>query len=195
MGIAILCCFAFLAGFIDAMVGGGGLIQLPAMFLLLPELSLVNTLASNKTASFLGTSVATVRYLKRVEIDWRHLLPTIISALVGALLGALLVSTFHKEYFMPFIITALVLVLLFTLFNKNLGLMHKANHVKPNMAYLYGIGTGLVIGLYDGLIGPGTGSFLVFAFIVLFGYDFLHASAHAKIINCATNFSALAFFL
>ncbi|MEI8278203.1 MAG: TSUP family transporter [Bacteroidota bacterium] len=194
MVILLLCCFAFMAGFIDAMVGGGGLIQLPAMFILQPHLSLVQTLATNKTASFFGTSVATVRYIKRVQMDWNHLLPAIISAFVGSMGGAMLVSHFHKEYFMPFIICALVLVLLYTIFKKELGLHHQYKALTKGRYYLYAIATGGLIGLYDGLIGPGTGSFLVFAFIMLFGFDFLHASANAKIINCVTNLSALLLF-
>ncbi len=186
---------AFFAGSVDAMVGGGGLIQLPAFFILQPQLNLIQTLASNKTASFLGTLTATVRFVKRVKIDWRHLLPAIISAFVGAFSGALMVSFIHKDQFMPFIITSLVLVLAYTVFRKNMGLHHNVKQLTATRYYIYAIGTGGLIGLYDGMIGPGIGSFLIFAFIVLFGYDFLHASANAKIINCVTNFSALSFFL
>lgn len=193
--LAALCGFAFLAGFVDAMVGGGGLIQLPAFFILQPQLSLVQTLASNKTASFLGTAVATVKYIRKVEINWRQLAPTIISALVGAFSGALMVSYVHKEQFMPFIITALIIVLLYTIFKKDLGLHHIDKQLTKGKYLAFSIGTGLVIGFYDGLIGPGTGSFLIFAFVMLFGYNFLYASANAKVINCVTNLSALSFFL
>ncbi len=189
-----LCCFGLLAGFIDAIVGGGGLIQLPAYFIFFPQLSLVQTLASNKTGSFLGTLVATLRFIKRVTIDWKHLMPAIIAAFAGAFSGALMVSYIHKEQFMPFIICSLVIVLAYTVFRKNLGLHHNVKKLTATRYYLYAIGTGGLIGLYDGMIGPGIGSFLIFAFIVLFGYDFLHASANGKIINCVTNFSALIFF-
>lgn len=192
--LLFLCVFAFLAGFIDAMVGGGGLIQLPAFFILQPHLSLVQTLASNKTASFFGTTVAAVRYLRRVEIDGKQLSVCIIAAFAGALGGALCVSYIRKEQFMPFIITALVFVLLYTLLKKELGLHHTDRQLSKSKYYLYALGTGGIIGFYDGLIGPGTGSFLIFAFVVLFGYNFLHASANAKLINCVTNLSALSFF-
>ncbi len=195
MSIFILCCFAFLAGFIEAMVGGGGLIQLPAFFLLMPHMSLVQTLATNKTASFFGTTVSAARYVKRVQINWKQLSPAIVAALVGAFSGALLVSYVHKEQFMPFIICVLILVLAYTIFKKELGLHHVDKSLSKNKYYAYAIGTGLVIGFYDGLIGPGTGSFLIFAFVVLFGYNFLNASANAKVINCVTNLSALSFFL
>jgi uncharacterized membrane protein YfcA len=96
---------------------------------------------------------------------------------------------------MPFIICILVLVLIYTIFKRELGLYHVDKSLSKNRHYLYALATGMGIGFYDGLIGPGTGSFLIFAFVVLFGYNFLHASANAKIINCVTNLSALSFFL
>lgn len=195
MAIAQLCGFAFLAGLIEAMVGGGGLIQLPAFFLLMPQLSLVQTFATNKTASFFGTTVSAARYMNRVKIDWKHLSPAIVAALIGSFSGALLVSFLHKEQFMPFIIAVLTLVLLYTIFKKELGLHHVDKLLSKKQYYLYAIGTGGIIGFYDGFIGPGTGSFLIFSFVVLFGYNFLHASANAKIINCVTNIAALSFFL
>lgn len=193
--LVILCIFAFVAGFVDAVAGGGGLIQLPAMFILQPHLSLVQTLATNKTASFAGTSVAVVRYIKKVTIDWQHLSPAIISALVASFAGALLVSFVHKEQFMPFIICALILVLAYTILKSQLGLHHAVKPLTRTRYFVYAIGTGGVLGLYEGLIGPGTGSFLLFAFITLFGYDFLHASANAKIINLTASSGALIFFI
>ncbi|MCB0698300.1 MAG: TSUP family transporter [Chitinophagales bacterium] len=193
--LAILCLFAFTAGFVDAVSGGGGLIQLPALFILQPQLTLVQTLATNKMSSFAGTSVAAVRYIKKVDINWRHLTPAIIASLVASFGGALLVSYIHKEQFMPFIITALVLVLLYTVFKKELGLRHDVKQHSKNRSVIYAAIVGGVLGLYEGLIGPGTGSFLIFAFITLFGYDFLHASANAKVINITANIGALLFFV
>jgi uncharacterized protein len=195
MLLALLCLFALMAGFIDAMVGGGGLVQLPAFFILQPHLSLVQTLATNKTASFFGTSVSAYRYVKRVKVNWRHLSVLIIAAFAGSFSGALLVSYIHKEQFMPFIIAALIIVLLYTLFKKELGLHHVEKQISDKRYYIYAIAIGLGIGFYDGLIGPGTGSFLIFAFVVLFGNNFLFASANAKVINVVTNISALSFFL
>jgi uncharacterized membrane protein YfcA len=96
---------------------------------------------------------------------------------------------------MPFIVGALALVLLYTIFKKDLGLHHVDKQLTKKQYYIYAILTGGGIGFYDGLIGPGTGSFLIFAFVVFFGYNFLNASANAKIINCITNISALSFFL
>lgn len=193
--ILALCAFAFLAGFVDAMVGGGGLIQLPALFILQPHLTLVQTLATNKTASFMGTFTAAVQYIRKVKIDWKHLLPIIISTAVAAFCGALMVSYIHKEQFMPFIITALSIVLLYSIFKKELGLHHAVKELSNRRYYFYAISIGLLLGFYEGLIGPGTGSFLIFAFVVLFGYNFLHASANAKIINCVSNIGALSLFI
>jgi hypothetical protein len=190
----LLCLFAFLAGFVDAMVGGGGLIQLPAFFLFQPQLTLVQTLATNKTASFSGTSLSAFHYLKKVKLNWKELIPGIIAAAVGAFSGALLVSFVHKEQFTPFLIIVLALVLVYTLLNKKLGL-HSTHTLSPQQHIRYSILTGLIIGLYDGCIGPGTGSFMVFAFVLLFGYTFVHAAANAKVLNCVTNASALTFFL
>jgi uncharacterized membrane protein YfcA len=190
-----LCFFAFLAGFVDAMVGGGGLIQLPALFILQPHLTLVQTLATNRTANFMGTAVAASRYIKRVQIDWRHLAPAIVTGFIGAFSGALLISYVQKEQFMPFIICILALVLLYTIFKKELGLHRVEKNLSQTKQYVYALLTGLIIGLYDGVIGPGTGSFLIFTFIVIFGYDFLHASTNAKVINCVTNIASLVFFI
>jgi uncharacterized membrane protein YfcA len=195
LSLLLLCIFSFVAGFVDAVVGGGGLVQLPAMFILQPHLTLIQTLATNKTANFMGTLVAATRYVKRVKIDWMHLLPIIITAFISSVGGAFLVSYIHKEQFMPFIICILVLLLIYTIFKKELGLHRTEKHLSRAKYYLYAILTGLLLGTYDGMIGPGMGSFLIFAFIVLFGYDFLHASANAKIINCTTNLAALGFFI
>lgn len=176
------------------MVGGGGLIQLPAFFLLQPHLTLVQTLATNKTASFAGTALSAFHYLRKVKPDWKELLPGALAAAAGAFSGALLVSLIHKEDFTPFLIAALTLVLAYTLLRKNLG-KAQTHTLPPRRHLVYSILTGLIIGVYDGCIGPGTGSFLVFAFVILFGYSFLHAAANAKVLNCVTNAAALSFFL
>lgn len=195
ISIAILCCFAFFAGFVDAMVGGGGLIQMPALFILQPQLSLVQTLATNKTASFLGTSVSAAQYIRKVAIDWRYLSPAIITSFVAAFGGALLVSYVRKEQFMPVIISALIIVLLYTIFKRQLGLHYVDKQLSKTQHYVYAIVTGAVLGMYEGLIGPGTGSFLIFIFIMVFGFNFLHASANAKIINWCASLGALVLFL
>ncbi len=184
-----------MAGFVDAIVGGGGLIQLPAMMILMPTFSLPQIMATNKTANFFGTSLAAYRYSKRVQINWKIVRPAIVFAFIGSYGGALLVSHIHKDAFMPYILVALVVVIIYTLFSAKLGLRHKEKNLSGLMYYIFSFLIGGCIGFYDGLIGPGTGSFMIFAFIMLFGYNFLHASAHAKILNCVTNIAALIFFL
>jgi len=195
MDLVLLCILGFLAGFIDAVVGGGGLIQLPAFLIFQPHLSLVQTLASNKTASFLGTTVAAVQYSKKVRIEWRRLSVIVVLAFVGAFGGALLVSFIRKEQFMPFIIGTLFFVLGYVIVRKKLGVERRARHISRSRYYVYAATVGLLIGFYEGLIGPGAGSFLVFAFVALFGDDFLHASAKAKIVNWVASLSALCFFI
>ena len=190
----ILCVFAFSAGFVDAVVGGGGLIQLPAMFVLQPQLSLVQTLATNKTASFCGTALSAFHYLKAVPLRWRALAPGIIAAALGAVSGAALVSLFRKEAFLPFILVVLVAVLAYTLLRRSFG-MHETKHLSPLRHTTCLLLTGLIIGIYDGLIGPGTGSFLVFAFVSVLGYSFVKAAASGKVLNCVTNAAALTLFI
>ena len=192
--IAALCIFAFLAGFVDAMVGGGGLVQLPAFFIFQPHLTLVQTLASNKTASFLGTSVAAVEFLKKVRIQWRQIAIILAAAFLSSVSGAFLVSQVRKEQFLPVIIIALIGVLTYTVYKRELGLHHTERHLSKRQKLLNSLATGGLIGFYDGLIGPGTGSFLIFAFVVLFGFNFLHAAANAKLVNLVTNIAALGFF-
>ncbi len=192
--IIIVCCFAFCAGLVDALVGGGGLIQLPAMFIFFPELTLAQTLATNKTAGFMGTVTAAVRYSKKIKMDWKKLTPLVFAAGTSAAVGAWLVSYLHKEQMMPFLIAALCMVLIYTLLNKNLGKNVVAKSYSEKKQIVYAVIMGFAIGLYDGMIGPGTGSFLIFGLILIFGFDFLNATAHAKIINCATNLGALLLF-
>ena len=190
-----LCLLSFLAGFVEAVVGGGGLIQLPAMFLLMPNLTLIETLATNKTANFFGTSVSAFQYAKKTSIDFIFLFPILVTAFISSFCGALLVSYIHKEQFMPVIIVVLSIVLVYTVIKKEFGAERKNKKITKTHYYIYALCTGSIIGLYDGLIGPGTGSFLVFSFILLFGFNFLQASANAKIINVVTNIAALFFFI
>lgn len=195
VSIIFLCFFAFTAGFVDAMVGGGGLIQLPALFILQPHLTLIQTLATNKTASFLGTTVSALQYIRKVKLNWQYLLPFIASAFIAGFGGALMVSYIHKEQFMPVIITALIVVLLYTIFKRQLGLHHIDKSLSKTQHYTYAIVTGTILGVYEGLIGPGTGSFLIFVFIVIFGLNFLYASANSKVVNWMASLGALILFL
>lgn len=194
MDLILLLFFGFLAGFIDAMAGGGGLIQLPALFIFQPQLGLAQTLATNKLAAVSGTAMATGQYLRRIRPDWSILRVGVILAFAGSFCGALAASRFRKETFTPFIIAALFVVFVYTLLNKQSGL-HPGKKL-PQTRALWAIALlGAGIGFYDGMIGPGTGSFLLFFFVTLFGLEFLQASVHAKVINLTTNIAALVFFI
>ncbi len=193
MEILFLCFFAFLAGFIDSIVGGGGLIQLPALLIFLPHLPIATLLGTGKVPSIAGTSVATWRYARNVQIPWTSVLPAAISAFVFSFLGARTVSLLDPALLRPLILVLLISVFIYTLVKKDLGAIH-APRLTPVAEKWYAIAIGTAIGFYDGFFGPGTGSFLIFAFVGLFGFDFLSASASAKTVNLATNLSALAYF-
>lgn len=194
MTLVLLCAFAFLAGLIDSVAGGGGLIQLPALLILLPELPIAMRLGTNKGASVAGTTAAMLTYLRRVRLDWRRLLPTALLAGVGSWGGAHVVSRLDDDVLRPFMLGLLIAVALYTLRQKNFGVAGRTLF-GPRLQTLAFLAIGLVIGFYDGFFGPGTGSFLIFAGVKLLGFDLLHASATAKVINVATNIAALAFFI
>ena len=183
----------FAAGWIDAVVGGGGLIQLPVM-LLVPGISPVQALATNKMGSIFGTTTSAVTFYRRVRPDLRTAIPMAVIALAGSFGGAILAATLPASVFKPIIVAALVAVALFTALRPNVGELTKLRH-DGHRHYLIASLIGGVIGFYDGMIGPGTGSFLIIALVSAMGYAFLEASAKAKIVNMATNAGALLFFL
>lgn len=192
--LAALCAFAFLAGFIDSVVGGGGLIQVPALFVLMPGIPPATLLGTNKGSSIWGTLAATIQYLRKVPFEWRATLPTALAALLFGYFGAQTVATVHAEFLRPLVLVMLVAVLVYTLWKKDLGQLH-APRLRPAQQLWIGLLTGAAIGFYDGFFGPGTGSFLIFAFVGLFGFSFLAASASAKVVNLITNGAALAYFI
>lgn len=189
-----LCGFAFVAGFIDAVVGGGGLIQVPALLLLMPEVPVATLLGTNKAASIWGTLSASIHYARHVAIPWRSVLPMAAASLVFGFAGARAVSLLDPNLLRPLVLAVLTLVLGYTLWKKDFGRLH-APRLGHLAQLLVGVGAGAAIGFYDGFLGPGTGSFLVLAFVGLFGFSFLHASASAKVVNVLTNLAALAWFV
>ncbi|ALI99421.1 hypothetical protein DC20_11155 [Rufibacter tibetensis] len=193
LDILYLCLFAFLAGLIDSVVGGGGLIQLPALFVFLPHVPVPTVFGTGKLSSIAGTSVSMWRYARNVEINWRALLPAAITAFVFSFLGARALSHFDAELLRPIILVLLISVAVYTFFRKDFGAIHAPKLAQAKEVW-YGVGVGLVIGFYDGFFGPGTGSFLMFIFVGIFGFNFLAASASAKVVNVATNLSALLYF-
>jgi uncharacterized membrane protein YfcA len=192
--IALLVLAALAAGFVDAVVGGGGLIQLPALLIGLPGASVVQIAATNKLASFCGTSISAATYFRRIRPDPRTFLPLMVAAFVGSFGGALVASLMPRSAFDPVILVALVLVGSYVWFKPSVGSLTKlrfsgGKHVSAVLV------SGLAVGFYDGAIGPGTGSFFVFALVGLLGYNFLEASAKAKLANWATNLAALVVFV
>ena len=184
---------AFGAGWVDAVVGGGGLLQLPAV-LLIPGITPVQALATNKLGSIFGTATSSVTYYRRARPDIRTALPMAAIALAGSFGGAAVATVLPASAFKPIIVVALLAVAIFTALKPQLGaatalrFSGRRHHVAAGAA-------GLVIGFYDGLIGPGTGTFLVITLVGLLGYDFLQSSAKAKIVNFATNAGALILFI
>lgn len=188
-----LCLFAFLAGLVDSVVGGGGLIQLPALFIFLPNVVPATVFGTNKLASVAGTGFALRQYARQVAIDGRVAAPAALAAFALSFLGARAVSHIHPSHLRPLILILLVAVAVYTFARKDFGALH-APRLAGRRQTACALSVGAVIGFYDGFFGPGTGSFLIFAFIGLFGYDFLAASASSKAVNVATNLAALLYF-
>jgi len=191
--VLVLCAFAFLAGALDAVVGGGGLIQLPALLLVLPQVPVVQLLGTNKLASVVGTGSAAVTYARQVPVDRGTAVPMVVSAFAGSALGAALATVVPGSALRPLVLVALVAVLAFTLRRPALGEVESLR-LSARAQRRVAVGGGAGIGLYDGLVGPGTGSFLVFLLVGVVGLSFLHASATAKAVNTATNLAALLLF-
>jgi uncharacterized membrane protein YfcA len=181
------------AGFIDAIVGGGGLILVPSLFATYPGAAPATLFGSNKGAAIWGTAWAARQFARRVTLRWHALLPAAVTALLGSLIGAWLVTQVPATPLRRALPLVLLAVLLYTLARKDLGREHKPRLTQAQERYA-AMAIGAVIGTYDGFFGPGTGSFFVFLFVRGLGYDFLHASASAKLLNTATNLSALALF-
>ncbi len=183
-----------MAGSVDAVVGGGGLIQIPALFVVFPEEAAASLFGTNKCASVVGTSNAAWRYARQVAMPWRTILPAALAAFVFSYTGAAVVAWLPKDAVRPLILLLLIFAAAYTLKRKNFGELHAPAH-SGHRELIYATLLGGVIGFYDGFFGPGTGSFLIFLFVRFFGFDFLHASASAKVVNVATNLAALAYFV
>jgi uncharacterized membrane protein YfcA len=184
---------SLLAGFIDSIVGGGGLILVPALLATFPQAHPATLFGTNKAAAIWGTGIATVQYSKRVRMPWHALGPAAATGFAAALLGAWLVTQVSPEFLRKLLPAILLLVLIYTLARKELGREHTP-HYQGLQETLLASAIGGAIGLYDGFFGPGTGSFFVFCMVRILGYDFLHASAAAKLLNTATNLAALTIF-
>lgn len=189
----VLIAAAGLAGWVDAIVGGGGLIQLPALFGAYPQAAPATLMGTNKGSAIWGTAWAASQYARRVQLRWRALLPAVAAAFAGAWCGAWLVARVPGPSLRVALPLVLLALLAYTLARKDLGRLHAPRFQGRAEAARFSV-VGGVIGAYDGFFGPGTGSFFVFACVRWLGYDFLHASAHAKLLNAATNVAALVLF-
>ena len=192
--IIILCVAAFFAGFVDAIVGGGGLIQTPVALILLPNLAVSSIIGSLKIPAFSGTSFAANQYLKKVDMNWKLLSIMAVVAFVSAFLGSHLLTKIHNDFMKPLLLVVLTLIAIYTFAKKDFGI-HQAKEHTVKKQLFYAIGISVITGFYDGFIGPGTGSFLVLSFVTVLGFDFLHASANAKMVNLATNFGSICLFV
>lgn len=193
MEILLLGIAAFLAGLVDAVVGGGGLIQLPALFSFLPGTAPATLLGTSKLAGIWGTSVAAVNYTRAVRLQWTVVAPAALIAFMFSFAGAFTVTHLPPTYLrmaLPFVLCALAI---YTFKKKDFGTHHRPL-LSASQEKLMAMLVGASIGFYDGFFGPGTGSFFIFLFVRWFGYDFLRASASAKVLNVACNAAALCWF-
>ena len=193
--LAGVCCFAFLAGFVDAISGGGGLIQLPGIMACLPNVPMVTLLAINKNSSLFGTSVAAIGYARKGLLNFKRMWRPSLLAMFTAALGAYMAKRVPNEFLKPLIVVLIAFMIVFTLVKKDFGNEPSASKFTEREQSVLGCLMGLVIGFYDGFFGPGTGNFLIMGLIFIYGLDFLHASADAKLVNLATNIAAMAMYI
>ncbi|ACU70498.1 protein of unknown function DUF81 [Catenulispora acidiphila DSM 44928] len=182
------------AGGVDAIVGGGGLIQLPALLLAYPTLPAAAALGTNKLASISGTSTAAATYLRRTKVDRRVMLPAAALAVVCAGFGAVSASSLPTSVFRPIVMALLVCVAMFVVFRPSFGAQEAGMEASPRRRLATTLAAGIGIGFYDGIFGPGTGTFLIICFAVGIGTSFVAGSAMAKVVNAGTNFGALLVF-
>ena len=191
--LVVLSLASLFAGFVDAIGGGGGLVLVPALFGAFPSAAPATLFGTNKAASVWGTGWATWQYASRVQMPWASLWPAALAALVGSGAGAWCVTVADPTLLRRALPFVLLVVLIYTLLRRNLGRVHAPRYQGRTQAVVASA-IAFILGVYDGFFGPGTGSLLVFLFVRLLGFDFLHASASAKLLNTVTNASALLLF-
>jgi uncharacterized membrane protein YfcA len=192
--ILALCGFSFLAGFVDAIIGGGGLIQTPAILFSLPQYPVPTLIGSTKIPSLCGSLMGAFQYSRRVAVVGKFIGPMMAIAFGASWLGSWTLTRVPNSFMKPFALAILIAVFIYTLTKKEFGqVMHQHVSARQQRLRMWVMGAG--IGFYDGFFGPGTGSFLVLGFIALIGFDFLKASAHAKLVNASTNLASTLFFM
>ncbi len=193
--IGLLCLASFVAAFFDAVVGGGGLITIPALMAGLPVSTSVTTiLGTNKVVASTGTTMAALKFIRSNIIPWESMVVPVLFAMLGAALGVQLAYKLDSELLRPIILILLVSMLLFTIFKPSMGETYEQK-LTPTWEKIVTNTIAFILGCYDGFFGPGTGSLLIFLFVAILGFDFLRSSAMAKSVNWASNIASLAIFV
>ena len=184
---------AFFAGFVDSIAGGGGLIQLPALLIGLPKSETVTVLGTNKFAAVFGTTTAAGLYRREIKPEPKVLIAMALPAFIGSAMGASLASRIPTSSMRPLVLILLVVVAIYTWLKPDLGMVERFKHTDMRRIQI-AVAAGSIIGFYDGIFGPGTGSFLLLVLVASFGYAFITASAIAKVVNVSTNLGAILIF-
>ena len=192
--LIMLLAAAMFAGFVDAVAGGGGLIQVPSLLMAVPSESPATVFGTNKLSSIFGTGNAAWRYARRISLPWNIALPAAATAFLFSFAGAAAMAWLPKSVVRPLVLGLLVLVLVYTMIKPDFGVA-SGTRLIPGSERKRALWIGAALGFYDGFFGPGAGSFLIFAFVRFFRLDFLHASSAAKVVNFSTNAAALAYFV
>ena len=188
--LTLILCAGFFAGFIDAIAGGGGLIQLPAMLISFPQKEVIEVVGTSKAGAIWGTSAAALNYRRNIKTDPKLLIAMVLPAFIGSGLGSLLATQISTTQLKSGIVVMLVAVFIYTLIHPDLGKIEIFKHSHLRRMQI-AISAGFIIGFYDGLIGPGTGTLLMIVLVAGFGFAFVGASAIAKVVNVATNLASI----
>ncbi len=191
---ALLIVAAVFAGWVDAVVGGGGLIQLPSLLVAFPTAPVQLMLGTNKMASVCGTTISAITYSRKIKLEHRLLWPTVGLALLGSGAGAVAALAVSASALKPIIIGVLLAVLVLVIARPQLGLEPQPRLRTPLRAAALMLTAGVAVAFYDGVIGPGTGIFLSVAFTAIIGFDYVTAAAHTKVVNAATNIGGVTVF-
>ena len=188
--LTLILCAGFFAGFIDAIAGGGGLVQLPAMLISFPQKEVIEVVGTSKAGAIWGTSAAALNYRRNIKTDPKLLIAMVLPAFIGSGLGSLLATQISTTQLKAGIVIMLVAVFIYTLIHPDLGKIEIFKHSHLRRMQI-AISAGFIIGFYDGLIGPGTGTLLMIVLVAGFGFAFVGASAIAKVVNVATNLASI----
>lgn len=191
----LLACFAaLLAGFVDAVAGGGGLIQVPSLLILFPDFAFARVVATNRFASLMGTSLAASQYSRKVELPWRAVAAMAAGAAIFSFTGAQILSRLPTTIMKPVVLCVMIVIVLYTWFNKRAGTEERLRVEEKRLPYIL-FALGAATGLYNGLIGPGTGTLMTFGLVGFVGFGFLRGLAITKIVNATADVSSLVMFI